>query len=157
MIIASHKKEKTTTETSSGPWWVAGLGWFSHSWLKNRNETILEIYSLCPWGPTVQRDNCNEASKWAKKRQRKTDRPTITTIIGTRIATDAAVASSLHNWITSKQTQETSSTEGKEREMKMKIKITVRYKINAISTEITNSNWYSKISMLLFKAQRGKG
>lgn len=99
MIIASHKKEKTTTETSSGPWWVSGLGWFSHSWLKNRNETILEIYSLCPWGPTVQRDNCNEASKWAKKRQRKTDRPTttITTIIGTRIATDAAVASSLHN------------------------------------------------------------
>lgn len=164
MIIASHKKEKTTTETSSGPWWVARLGWFSHSWLKNRNETILEIYSLCPWGPTVQRDNCNEASKWAKKRQRKTDRPTttITTIIGTRIATDAAVASSLHNWITSKQTQETSSTEEKgererEGEMKMKIKITVRYKINAISTEITNSNWYSKISMLLFKAQRGEG
>lgn len=37
----------------------------------------------------------------------------------------------------------------------MKIKITVRYKINAISTEITNSNWYSKISMLLFKAGRG--
>lgn len=39
----------------------------------------------------------------------------------------------------------------------MKIKISVRYKINAISTEITNSNWYSKISMLLFKAQEGRG
>lgn len=163
MIIASHKKEKTTTETRVGPWWVAGLGWFSHSWLKTEMKpslkSILSVLGVPQSSETIAMKRPNGRRKGKEK---QTDRPRITTIIGTRIATDAAVASSLHNWITSKQTQETSSTEGngereRGREIKMKIKITVRYKINAISTEITNSNWYSKISMLLFKAQRGEG
>lgn len=77
MIIASHKKEKNNNRNKS--WATARVvvgGWVrvvQPQLAENRNETILEIYSLCPWGPTVQRDNCNEASKWAKKRQRKTD------------------------------------------------------------------------------------
>lgn len=106
MIIASHKKEKTTTTTrvglQPGMEWVAGLGWFSHSWLKTEMKpslkSILSVLGVPQSSETIAMKRPNGRRKGKEKQtDSKTDRPTITTIIGTRIATDADVASSLHN------------------------------------------------------------